>query len=67
MQPKMLELQEQQIKTLTDGGMEVIEYDQSFFDNILANKQVQALYQDISEQTGGLSDTMVAELEKTKE
>ncbi|MGYP000045708230 len=47
--------------------MEVIEYDQSFFDNILANKQVQALYQDISEQTGGLSDTMVAELEKTKE
>lgn len=67
MQPKMLELQEQQIKTLTDGGMEVIEYDQSFFDDILSNEKVQALYQDISGQTNGLSDTMLAELEKTKE
>lgn len=66
MQPKMIELQEQQIKTLTDGGMEVVEYDQSFFDNILANNDVQALYKDISSQTNGLSDTMLAELEKTK-
>ncbi len=44
MKPKMLEMQDEQLKTLTDGGMEVIEYDQSFFDNILANEQVQALY-----------------------
>ena len=67
MKPKMLEMQEQQLQTLTDGGMEVIEYDQSFFDGILANEQVQALYTDISGQTDGLSDTLVAELEKTKE
>ena len=67
MKPKMLEMQDEQLKTLTDGGMEVIEYDQSFFDNILANEQVQALYTDISGQTEGLSDTLVAELEKTKE
>ena len=67
MKPKMLEMQDEQLKTLTDGGMEVIEYDQSFFDNILANKDVQALYSDISGQTDGLSDTLVAELEKTKE
>ena len=67
MKPKMLEMQDEQLKTLTDGGMEVIEYDQSFFDGILANEQVQALYTDISGQTEGLSDTLVAELEKTKE
>ena len=47
----MLEMQDQQLQTLTDGGMEVIEYDQSFFDGILANEQVQALYTDISGQT----------------
>ena len=47
--------------------MEVIEYDQSFFDGILANEQVQALYTDISGQTDGLSDTLVAELQKTNE
>ena len=67
MKPKMLEMQDEQLKTLTDGGMEVIEYDQSFFDNILANEQVQALYTDISGQTDGLSDTLVAELQKTNE
>ena len=67
MKPKMLEMQEQQLQTLTDGGMEVIEYDQSFFDGILANEQVQALYTDISGQTDGLSDTLVAELQKTNE
>ena len=67
MKPKMLEMQDEQLKTLTDGGMEVIEYDQSFFDNILANEQVQALYTDISGQTEGLSDTLVTELQKTKE
>ena len=67
MKPKMLELQDQQLQTLTDGGMEVIEYDQSFFDGILANEQVQALYTDISGQTDGLSDTLVAELQKTTE
>lgn len=67
MKPKMLEMQDQQLQTLTDGGMEVIEYDQSFFDGILANEQVQALYTDISGQTDGLSDTLVAELQKTTE
>lgn len=67
MQPKMLEIQDAQLKTLTDGGMEVIEYDDSFFQNILANDKVQALYTDISGQTNGLSDTLVAELEKTKQ
>ena len=67
MKPKMLEMQDQQLQTLTDGGMEVIEYDQSFFDGILANEQVQALYTDISGQTDGLSDTLVAELQKTNE
>ena len=67
MKPKMLEMQDEQLKSLTDGGREVIQYDQSFFDNILANEDVQALYTDISGQTDGLSDTLVAELEKTKE
>ena len=51
-------------KTMVDGGMEVITYDDQFVDDVLALDGVQALYKDISTQTDGLSDTMVAELQK---
>lgn len=65
--PKITELETQNIGVFEDAGAQVIEYSDDFFEQVLAVKGVQDLYADISSQTNGLSDTMVAELEKTKE
>ena len=65
--PKITELETQNIGVFEDAGAQVIEYGDDFFEQVLAVEGVQQLYADISSQTGGLSDTMVAELEKTKE
>lgn len=65
MRPQLTELNDSNIKTMTDAGMTYIEYDQSFFDEILALDDVQALYSSIGEQTNGLADKLVSELEKT--
>lgn len=53
-------------ETMVNEGMEVIEYDQSFFDEVLALDGVKQLYSDISSQTNGLSDTLISELDKTQ-
>ena len=65
--PMITELETQNIGVFEDAGAQVIEYGDDFFEQVLAVEGVQQLYADISSQTGGLSDTMVAELEKTKE
>ena len=64
--PQIGSLDEASTKKMEEAGREVIDYDQEFFDTVLANEGVQALYKDISTQTGGLSDKLIAELEKTK-
>lgn len=66
MRPQMTELEESNIQTMTDAGVTLIEYDDAFFDEVLANAEVQQLYSDIEEQTNGLSATMVSELESTE-
>lgn len=65
--PQITELETTNIGVFEDAGAQIIEYDDSFFEQVLALDGVQQLYADISSQTGGLSDTMVAELEKTKQ
>lgn len=65
LRPQMLEMESDYLQTMTDAGMEVIEYDDSFYEEVLALDSVQALYDDISGQTDGLSDTLVAELDAT--
>lgn len=52
---------------MIDSGMELIEYDENFADQVLALDSVQKLYSDINEQTNGLSEILVNELEKAKE
>ena len=64
--PQMTDLETTNLKTMTDAGVQVIEYDQSFFDSVLANEGVKKVYSDIDSQTGGLSTTLVNELEATK-
>ena len=62
---KISDLDKESTQKMVDAGMEVIEYDDSFFEAVLANEGVQDLYKDISKQTNGLSDKLIAELEKT--
>lgn len=63
--PQLAEIDEANIQVMTDAGMEVIEYDDSFFEEALAVQGVQDLCSDISSQTDGLSDTMLSVLEST--
>ena len=48
---------------MTDAGMEVIEYDEDFFTEFKNNEGVQKVYADISKQTNGLSDKLIAALD----
>ena len=50
---------------MLDAGMELIEYDDRFFEDVLALDGVRDLYKSISEQTNGVSNMLVAELEKS--
>lgn len=65
--PKLQQLDKDSTQKMIDAGMEVIEYDPSFYETILNLDAVKDLYASISEQTNGLSDKLVAELEKTKQ
>lgn len=53
-------------QAMVNAGVEVIEYDQSFFDEVLKLEGVQKLYSDISSQTNGLSDTLISALAKAE-
>lgn len=64
--PTLTTLEEDSVQVFKDKGCTVIEYDDSFFEEVLANEGVQQLYKDISGQTDGLSDLLVEELKKAK-
>lgn len=64
--PQISELDESNTQVMIDAGMEVIEYDDSFFEEFVANEGVQELYTAIDEQTDGLATLLVEELEKTQ-
>lgn len=51
-------------QTMLDSGMELIEYGDGFFEEVLALDAVQDLYDSISEQTNGVSDMLIGELGK---
>ncbi len=60
--PELAQLDEDSTKTMTDAGVEVIEYDDSFFEEIAANEEVQKLNDDIDDQTNGLLTVMKDQL-----
>ncbi len=63
--PLMSEVDEYHTKKLIDSGMQLVEYDASFRDSILALPGVQALYDDIdASQTGGLASALLKRLGK---
>lgn len=61
--PQITELEASNLEVMTDAGVEVIEYDDSFFEEYLALDGIQAVYESISEQTDGLSDDMLETLQ----
>lgn len=54
MKSQMVESDETNKQTLVDGGMTLIEYDDAFFQEILALDTVQALYDKIDADVNGL-------------
>ena len=65
MRPLLKEIDKESKQRLTDGGMTLIEYDDTFFDAILDLDGVRALYREIDEkQVNGLGTLLTAELGK---
>lgn len=64
MNPQLEQIDLDNKKVLTDGGMTLVEYDAAFYDSILALEGVQALYKEIDEnQVNGLGTLLQAALE----
>ncbi|WP_322152387.1 TRAP transporter substrate-binding protein [Paratractidigestivibacter sp.] len=64
--PQIAQLDEDATKKMTDAGMEVIEYDDSFFEEIANNEGVKKLNEDLDEQTNGLLTVMQEQLAAAK-
>ncbi|MGP1348275.1 MAG: TRAP transporter substrate-binding protein [Stomatobaculum sp.] len=62
MRVKLVDIDTDNKKILSDAGMEIIEYDNTFFDEILAIDGVKELYGEINDATGGLAQTLQDEL-----
>ena len=62
LQERNLSLQRERAELLVENGMTLIEYDQSFFDEILAIPAVQDLYKSIDNDTNGLASILQQEL-----
>lgn len=62
--PKLGQIDQDNKKILTDGGMTLIEYEPSFYDEVLALDGVQALYADIDAQVNGLGTVLQEALAK---
>lgn len=58
MRPQLEEIDSSNKQTLIDGGMTLVEYDDAFYDEILALDGVQALYTSIDESVNGLGTTL---------
>ena len=64
MRPQLEQIDLENKQILVDGGMTLIEYDEAFYDEILALDTVQALYDKINEdQINGLGTKLIAALE----
>ncbi|WP_125141361.1 TRAP transporter substrate-binding protein [Clostridium transplantifaecale] len=63
LRPQLADIDANNKKTLQDKGMKLIEYDNAFYDEILALDTVQKLYSDIDTQCGGLGTTLQDSLE----
>lgn len=55
MRPQLEQIDADSKQALVDGGMQLIEYDDAFFDEVLALDGVKAVYTDIDGQTNGLA------------
>ena len=62
MSAQLADIEATNLGTLEERGMTIIEYDQAFFDEVLALPGVQELYTSINEQTNGLAQTLQDEL-----
>ena len=62
MSAQLADIEATNLGTLKERGMTIIEYDQAFFDEVLALPGVQELYASIDEQTNGLAQTLQDEL-----
>ena len=62
MRPQLEEIDATNKQFLADGGMEIIEYDDAFFDEVLALDGVQQVYTDIDGQTNGLATLLTTAL-----
>ena len=62
MSAQLADIEATNLGTLEERGMTIIEYDQAFFDEVLALPGVQELYASIDEQTGGLAQILQDEL-----
>lgn len=61
--PQLADIDAENKQLLQDNGMTLIEYDDTFFDQVLALDAVQALYTDIDAQVNGLGTTLQEALE----
>ncbi len=64
MRPQLRKIDEESKEKLVNGGMVVIEYNDEFFDEILALDGVKSLYDKIDSETGGLGAILTRELGK---
>lgn len=64
--PQMAELESSNIKTMEDAGVQVISYDESFFNEVQNLDAVKKVYSDIDSQTNGLATTLVNTLKANK-
>lgn len=62
MRPQLAQIDADNKKLLEDGGMTIITYEDSFFDEFLAVDGVQEVYKSIDESTNGLVTTLCEEL-----
>lgn len=62
MRPQLVDIDNDNKALLEEKGMTIIEYDNAFFDSILALDSVQKVYTDINAATSGLGDKLMAEL-----
>ncbi len=63
MRPQLQKIDADNKRILTEGGMTMIRYDSSFYDQVLALDGVQALYRDIDDQVNGLGTLLINQLE----
>jgi TRAP-type C4-dicarboxylate transport system substrate-binding protein len=62
--PELEKLDQDSKAKLKDGGMEMVEYDDAFYDEVLALDGVKALYADIDKDVDGLGTLLQQELAK---